>query len=217
MSQRRDHGAHLITEETGAPDCSHDPPAEDQAYGINALADSSAPIAVDVDLNGAQVTMQVDTGASRSIISKAMFTSLWTSPPRLEPLSRPLRTYTGERVPVVGVASAKVDYQGQKATLPLIVADTTGPPLLGREWLRELRLDWKSLFNLDPLHSVSSPPAPEARELEAALQRDRAEFSDLFELGMGRYNVRKVSIEIDPAVKPIFLKHRPPLLRSERK
>ena len=210
LSQRRDHGAHLITEETGAPDCSHDPPAEDQAYGINALADSSAPIAVDVDLNGAQVTMQVDTGASRSIISKAMFTSLWTSPPRLEPLSRPLRTYTGERVPVVGVASVKVDYQGQKATLPLIVADTTGPPLLGREWLREIRLDWKSLFNPDPLHSVSSPPAPEARELEAALQRDRAEFSDLFEPGMGRYNVRKVSIEIDPAVKPIFLKHRPP-------
>ena len=65
-------------------------------------------------------------------------------------------------------------------------------------------------FNPDPLHSVSSTPAPEARELEAALQRDRAEFSDLFEPGMGRYNVRKVSIEIDPAVKPIFLKHRPP-------
>ena len=189
---------------------SADRAVEEHAYGIYTVTDRSIPVVVEVTLNGAPISMQVDTGASRSVISRVMFTNLWANPPRLEPLGRPLLTYTGQEVPVVGVATLEVAYQGQLAMLPLVVADVEGPPLLGREWLQVIRLDWRSLFGPDPLHSLSAPARSDDAGLEAALEKTRAEFSDLFQSDLGRYNVRKVSIELDPAVKPIFLKHRPP-------
>ena len=46
--------------------------------------------------------------------------------------------------------------------------------------------------------------------LEEALKQDRLEFCDLFKPGLGRYNVRKVEIELNPDARPVFLKHRPP-------
>ena len=53
--------------------------------------------------------MEVDTGASRSIMSKSKFTSI--DPPRkapaLRPVSTDLRTYTKEVVTVVGSANVK--------------------------------------------------------------------------------------------------------------
>ena len=45
-----------------------------------------------------------------------------------------------------------VEYQGQSAKLPLIVAEVDGKPaILGRNWLSVVKLNWKELFN------VSSP------------------------------------------------------------
>ena len=45
-----------------------------------------------------------------------------------------------------------VEYQGQSAKLPLIVAEVDGKPaILGRNLLSVVKLNWKELFN------VSSP------------------------------------------------------------
>ena len=117
-------------------------------------------------------------------------------------------TYTQQEVPVVGVAEVSVMYKGQAATLPLVIADTEGPPLLGREWLQKIRLDWGALF--DPVQAVSEAAPSDKAELEEALKQDRLEFSDLFRAELGRYNVRKVKIELNPDARPVFLKHRPP-------
>ena len=65
-----------------------------------------APIIVDVTIDKIPVRMEVDTGASRSMMSERKFTSIY--PPRkapaLRPVSTDLRTYTKEVVPVVGSA-----------------------------------------------------------------------------------------------------------------
>ena len=67
---------------------------------------SDAPIIVDVTIDKILVRMEVDTGASRSIMSESKFTSIY--PPRNAPALRPassnLRTYNKEVVPVVGSA-----------------------------------------------------------------------------------------------------------------
>ena len=126
----------------------------DDHYQLNNVSDRSAAVVVAMDINKVSVPMQVDTGSSRSIISKKLYNKLWVAnPPKLKAAERPMLTYTQDEVPVVGVAEVNVTYNGQTATLPLVVADTEGPPLLGREWLQKIRLDWTALF--DPVQSMA--------------------------------------------------------------
>ena len=44
------------------------------------------------------------------------------------------------------VVELPVDYRGQKKTLPIVVTSESGPLLMGRNWLRELQLDWKGIM-----------------------------------------------------------------------
>ena len=59
-----------------------------------------------------------------------------------------LRTYTGERVPVLGVVDVTVVHSAQKKTLPLYIIQGNRPALLGRRWLEKLRLNWQVVFQV---------------------------------------------------------------------
>ena len=94
--------------------------------------------------------MEVDTGAAVSIISDKTRNSI----PNLQKLvlhstSAKLRTYTGEIIQVVGELSVKVECHGQNAVLPLLVVQEEGPSLIGRNWLTQIRLDWKNVFSIN--------------------------------------------------------------------
>jgi hypothetical protein len=55
-----------------------------------------------------------------------------------------LKTYTGESIQVVGELLVNVQYGQQEVKqLPLIVVQGDGPPLIGRNWLQHVHLDWK--------------------------------------------------------------------------
>ena len=42
----------------------------------------------------------------------------------------------------------EVRHCDQVARLPVVIVSGGGPPLLGRNWLRDLKLDWKNIFSL---------------------------------------------------------------------
>ena len=43
-----------------------------------------------------------------------------------------LKTYTGERIDVIGELMVNVSHHQQSESLPLIMVDEEGPPLIGR-------------------------------------------------------------------------------------
>ena len=53
-----------------------------------------------------------------------------------------LKTYTEEKMEVLGQIQVTVKYQDQVCELPLIVVKGNGFPLFGRNWLKEIRLNW---------------------------------------------------------------------------
>ena len=140
-------------------------PAEEQVFHLS--PPSHKPIIVDVSIDQVPLTMEVDTGASCSIISQEVFENMWpdrSARPPLKESSRRLLTYMRDEVPLAGVANVSVTYGDQSAQLPLLVVKQPGPALLGRDWLQAIRLDWPSLFLMssggpDPLpssaHSLS--------------------------------------------------------------
>ena len=84
-----------------------------------------------------------------------------------------------------------VEYNRQHGKLPLVVVKGRGPPLLGRNWLHVIRLDWPNLLSVrssNPLNNVVH------------------EFPELFSDGLGLFNGPPVKLAIDNSVSPIFCK-----------
>ena len=135
------------------------------------------------------VNMEVDTGVAMSLMSQTTFQGLW--PGRdLEPSQVRLRAYTREPIPVVGCCSVNVDYNGQSAQLPLLVVGDSGPTLLGRDWLSQIKLDWLQIHHV---HSSS---------LQALLARYPA--TAVFQDGLGKLQGYQAKILVEPGAVPSF-------------
>ena len=84
--------------------------------------------------------MEIDTGASVSVISEDTYLSVWPEDQRpvLQKSNAQLRTYSGEFMHVCGSITVCVSYRQQQKTLSLLVVKGAGRPLLGRDWLKEI-------------------------------------------------------------------------------
>ena len=141
---RYQHKTHQLTTEDEETE------TETEIYSIYNLANNkvSEPIMVTVIANQAALTMEVDTGASASVISEATYQQLWPeTPPVLHPPVIKLRTYMGEVLKILGSTTVAVKYQGQTAKQPLLIIKGAGPSLLGKDWLSSLRLPWQHLLH----------------------------------------------------------------------
>ncbi len=111
------------------------------------FSNTPSPITVTTTVNGAKMPIQVDTGASLSLISEETYHTLWMadSAPTLQESKVKLKTYTGSVIVVKGILEVKVQYKYQNCNLNLVVVKGSGPSLLGRDWLKHIRLDWYQL------------------------------------------------------------------------
>ena len=103
-----------------------------------------------LSVGGQALEMDVDTGASLSVISEGTYKNL-VSENRALPLEKSgivFSTYTGEEVKPAGVCTVDVDYEGGKYSLPLLFVSGEGPALLGRNWLEEIKLNWPGIKQL---------------------------------------------------------------------
>lgn len=104
------------------------------------------PIIVTIGVNGQQFPMEVDTGTVMPVISTTTRMKLFPKV-RVNKATALLTTctYTGEQMPVIREMQAKVSYGKQNTVLTLHVVKGQGASFLGRDWLRQTRLDWKSI------------------------------------------------------------------------
>ena len=70
--------------------------------------DKNKAITIDIDLCGTTQTMELDTGASKTILNHRTYSELHE---KLGPLMKTtafLSTYTGEQIPVAGIESVPI-------------------------------------------------------------------------------------------------------------
>ena len=156
------------------------------------------PLTVNVGMNGRNVSMEVDTGASLTVISKITMKQI----PHLEitPAAAKFRTYTGEVITPVGQANVNVKYEDQEKVLTVIVTPGSGPSLFGRNWLHHIHLNWKQIFNEFKLGEEN-----ESVELKTILDKYLAVFKE--ELGTMKGTEVHINLKLD--AKPRFCKARP--------
>ena len=121
----------------------HPPDSQEESLFV-VTGRPSCPYKVKLHVSGQPLTMEVDTGAGVSIASESVLASL---PPsvKLQKTSVVLRTYTGEQIPVKGSICVDVVYgQQHHKNLKLLVVQGSGPSLMGRDWLKVVKLDWRT-------------------------------------------------------------------------
>ena len=118
---------------------------------INLLRKSrrNKPMLITVAMEGTGIDMEVDTGAAVSILPykdyKRSFKHLTLKPSRAK-----LRTYSGEQITPKGELTVDVEIKGiVHHKLPLIVVDSPGPPLLGRDWMQVVYIEWKDINHME--------------------------------------------------------------------
>ena len=98
------------------------------------------PIKIPLLVDNVLLEMELDTGAAITIISEVKYKEHF-SETKLRESSTLLKTYSGERLKVVGEIEVNVEYENQSAKLILTVVAGDGPSLLGRNWLQLIRLN----------------------------------------------------------------------------
>ena len=163
-------------------------------FQVNGSSRTSQPLEVPVEIEGRSLIMELDNGASVTLISESVFNKLCLDKPLRLSSSR-LSTYSGERLPVLGQLQVNVTCGDQQARLPLHVVAGHGSSLLGRDWLRTLRLDWNCIQQVQSTVNTN---------LHSLLQKHQAVFDDQLGLLKGF----EAKIHVDPTAKPVFCRAR---------
>ena len=94
-----------------------------------------------------------------------------------------------------------VTYQDQSAeSLSPVIIDGDGPTLLGRDWLKFIKLDWKTICTI-------------SREASVCALLDK--YEDVFAPGLGTIHSFKPSLSITLDARPKFQNARPDSQRAE--
>ena len=166
---------------------------KDGLYSVSSRkSKGTPPIVVKVEVDGKLVPMEVDTGASVTVMPVKLFESLWPGR-HIDTTGVRLSGYSKEPIPVKGCCKVNIVYQGQrvdKATL--IVVDSMGPALFGRDLLSRIRLNWSEI------HKMTS----------SSLQEVLNRYSSVFGEGLGTLKGYKAKVRIDPEASPKFHRAR---------
>ena len=154
---------------------------------------------LDVTLNNVPLQMELDTGASVSVLNKDTYKSI-RQQSYLAPVANPvneLRSYTGHGIPVLSTMKVKVRYGDKEQVLPVHVVKGGGPNLMGRDWLSHLGV------NLKDVHCVE-PSSPLGKVLD--------KFGDVFKEELGC--VKDVKVKLVVHDRPSLSFSSPELLLS---
>jgi len=152
----------------------------------------NVPLMVNLTVNGQSLQMELDTGASVSLISEQQYKQLHEAP-TLERSSVILRMYTGETLSILGSIEVTATCNKQTNRVPLLVIKGNGPNLMGRDWLAKFQLDWQNIYQLNL-----------ANKIDNLLVR----FESIFKDELGTVRDVKAHIQQNPNSEPWFHKAR---------
>ena len=151
---------------------------------------------VPVEINGTPLMMELDTGATVSLISKQTWSEVLHSP-EMQPSSIKLQSYPNKSLPVQGCCTVDIKIQNNNAVkLPLIVVEGQGPSLLGRNWLEQVKLDWSEVAKTH----IVTPATQQEGELEKLLDQ----YKDVISEKLGHCKTVKAKLYLKPDVVPRF-------------
>lgn len=149
-----------------------------------------------LSLQGVSITMEVDTGAELSTIPVALYTEKLSHIP-LQPSPVSLCQYDGTALPTKGEIEVVVLQDNQEIHGRFVVVGNANSqlPLLGRDWLYKLRLDWPKLLRYQTVNKVDCDTLKD-------------EYPEVFKEELGLLQGIEADIELHAKAQPKFCKNR---------
>ena len=179
--------------------CEYD---NDTASSLDLYQVSDEPITpaltVNILLNDRPIEFIVDTAAPVTIISEETlhgnFNGVKLTKSRIK-----LSSYSGDKIPVVGEFKCNVKYGNQNEILPVVVVSGARSSLLGRNWLRTIKLNWTQIFAVG---------LTENRPISDMHVFDK--FKPVFTPSLPADKIKgfKADIRVKEGAEPVFIKSR---------
>ena len=152
------------------------------------------PVMGTVVVNGKSLQFEIDSGASRTIISYPTYTRIFTDylPPLYDSGVELVTWGEGSALRTAGRFFADVQFKGVTKYLPVMVGEGPGPNLLGRNWFIPFGLRVEGAYRLmEPMLAV--PELSELLQLPAVTGE-----------GTGCYRGPPLHLDLDPSVRPVY-------------
>ncbi|GFO27254.1 Pol polyprotein [Plakobranchus ocellatus] len=143
--------------------------------------------------------MELDTGAAVTAMTKADFMRIFKSEPQLQKTSIKLKTYTNEVITPLGQLQVKVEKGTETFYLPLLILDKGSNPILGRNWLSSIKIDWSQINKM----SIDPP------DYAAKIKILTSTYADVFSDGIGTIKGIQGTLVLKNDFRPKFCKSRP--------
>nr|XP_029709454.1 uncharacterized protein K02A2.6-like [Aedes albopictus] len=159
---------------------------------------------VEISVNDSKVRFEVDSGAPVAIMSVTDYEKLLPAV-RLDPPDMSLVSYSGNTIKLRGMCTVSVQYAGKVHRLLLYVADNRKHPLLGRSWMKVLRLDVSKFY--DEVHSVVDNSVK--CTTDESVKKLIARYSSVCADSMGKIIGLTAKLRLKPNAHPVYIKARP--------
>ncbi|XP_054272605.1 uncharacterized protein K02A2.6-like [Macrosteles quadrilineatus] len=169
---------------------------EDESYEMNLITSkNSDKFNLEVNIEGNEITMELDTGAALSTISYKDYMNLGLNK-SIHKTKVELRTYTGEVFEPVGYVFVKCTYKNHNFIGKLYVINRNVDPIFGRDWIREVKLDWADIRSITSSY------------MHADIDRLIENYKDVFEQNIGVIPEVEGHIQLLEDAKPVYMKPR---------
>ena len=170
---------------------------------VNAMTNSHTDkITLTPKINGVKIPMELDTGSALSIITKSVYDKHF-SDIKLKQSATLLKTFSGEIIKPLGTLRVTLKIHGNKRSdLILYVTDCGKNSLFGRDWLREVKLDWSEIKTLKLAENINSTT------IDGRVKKLFDTHAQLFSPGIGKLKGYAAKFQLKPDAKPIFMKAR---------
>lgn len=162
---------------------------------------------VDLIVNNRSISFEIDTGAPVTIVGVSD-AKKWFPKLQVFPTDRRLASYCGNEIKVFGYVNVDVQMGTESTRLKLYVVNSLKPPLLGREWLSTVRLDWPKIFGQEAVNAIAAIARCDSSATQQTLNSLISEHSRLFDGKMGCMSGIEAKMQLKVNATPTFLKSR---------
>jgi len=176
---------------------------------IKAIRNSKKKI-LEVQINGQNVIMELDSGAPTGIISKKTLHAIKLDSSKLQPTDRQFVSYSRHPVKCIGRLLVNVTLGHATRELYVYIVDEEYDSLFGLEWIGQFvhDINWTQIFSPEAIHNLKTSSSRLFPEQSARLDQILAKHDSIFSKTAGKLIGPPVKMHLKPGVSPVFARAR---------